>query len=86
MFLASLTKLHRKELSWGRPDLYFAKDRKIQLTGKKRPSEMLRGVLSTAVVGLQNPSTWIAGCGPFALRPDHLGLSRPGADSGCGNS
>lgn len=88
MFLPSLTRLHRKELSWGGPDLCFAKqDRKIQPAGKKRPSEMLRGVLPTVVVGLQNPSTWITGClecpvGPFALRPDHLGLSRPGADSG----
>lgn len=80
--------MHRKELSWGWPDLYFAKqDRKIQPTGKKRPSEMLRGVWPTVAVGLQNPSTWIAGClerpvGPFALRPDYLGFSRPGADSG----
>lgn len=39
------------------------------------------------VVGLQNPSTWIAGClehpvGPFALRPHYVGFSRLGADSG----
>lgn len=76
----------RSCLGWARISVLPSRTGRYSLQVRSVLRDAKRGIANRGC-RLANPSTWITGClerpvGHLPLRPDHLGLSRPGADSG----